>query len=92
LKLPPKKGETWKVDSTSDGKTFRGSFKIEEKEIKVPAGSFKTVQIVSTDLEVNALKTNITTFYAEKVGMVRQIIESGNAKTEIELEKFEAGK
>ena len=63
---------------------------MEEQEITVPAGTYKTFRIASQDLEVNALKATITTFYAEGVGMVKQIIEMGEAKIEIELEKFTA--
>jgi hypothetical protein len=91
LKLPPKVGESWKVDSKADGKTFRGGFQVGEQEITVPAGTYKTIRIASQDLEVNALKPRITTFFAANVGMVKQIIEVGDAKIEIELEKFEPG-
>lgn len=92
LKLPPKQGDSWKVDSKGDGTTFRGSFQVSEQEIKVPAGTYKKAfRVVSQDLEVNSLKPTITTFFAEGVGMVKQTIEMGEAKIEIELEKFEAG-
>jgi len=92
LKLPPKKGDAWKVDSKSDGKTFRGAFRVEEQEITVPAGKYKTFRVRSQDLEVNALKATITTHFAEGVGMVKQVIEIGDARAAvIELEKFEAG-
>jgi hypothetical protein len=88
LKLPPKKGEEWKVDSKSDGRTYRGEFQLGEQEIKVPAGTYKTFRVASKDLEVNSLKAIITTHFAEGVGMVQQIIEVGDAKVEIVLEKF----
>ena len=91
LKLPPKKDETWKVDSKSDGQTFRGAFRVEEQEITVPAGKYKTFAVRSQDLEINALKATITTYFAEGAGMVKQVIEIGDAKAVIELEKFEAG-
>ena len=92
LKLPPHKGDSWKVDSKGDGKTFRGGFQVDEQEITVPAGTYKTLRVASQDLEVNSLKPSITTFFAEGVGMVKQIVEVGDAKVEIELEKFEAGR
>jgi len=91
LKLPPKKGDSWKVDSQSDGKTFRGRFQVAEQEITVPAGTYKTFRVTSQDLEVYSLKPILTTFFAAGVGMVKQIIEMGDAKIEIELEKFETG-
>jgi hypothetical protein len=91
LKLPPKKGDNWKIDSKGDGKTFRGGFTVEEQEVKVPAGTYKTFRVVSRDLEVNSLKPLVATYYAEGVGMVKQEIEVGDAKAVMELEKFEAG-
>ena len=91
LKLPPKKDDSWKVDSKSDGQTFHGEFRVDEQQITVPAGKYKTFRIRSEDLEVNALKANITTHFAEGVGMVKQVIEIGDSKVVIELEKFEAG-
>lgn len=90
LKLPQKNGDSWKVDSKGDGMTFRGGFQVAEQEITVPAGTYKTFRISSQDLEVNALKLTITTFFAEGVGMVKQRIQMGDAKVDIELEKFEA--
>jgi hypothetical protein len=92
LKLPPKKGESWKVDSTGDGKTYRGTFKIDEEKIKVPAGEYNTMRVNSEDLEINALKPIVTTYYASGVGMVKQVFQEGDAKVELVLEKFEAAK
>lgn len=91
LKLPPTRGDSWKVDSKSDGQTFRGGFQVGEQEITVPAGHYKTFRVTSQDLEVNSLKPTITTFFAKGVGMVKQILEVGDAKVEIELVKFEPG-
>ncbi len=92
LKLPPKQGDSWKVDSKGDGTIFRGGFQAAQQEITVNAGTYKKAfRVVSRDLEINSLKPTITTFFAEGVGMVKQIIEMGDAKIEIELEKFEAG-
>jgi hypothetical protein len=92
LKLPPRKGDAWKVDSKGDGKTFRGAFKADEQEVKVPAGTYKAVRVASQDLEVNGLKPVVTTWFAEGVGMVKQVVQEGDSKIEIDLEKFEAGK
>lgn len=92
LKLPPKKGESWKVDSKADGKVFRGGFKIDEKEIKVPAGTYSAIRVTSEDLETNGLRSTITTYFARGVGMVKQVIQVGDVTADIELEKFEAGK
>jgi hypothetical protein len=92
LKLPPKKGDSWRVDSKADGKVFRGGFKIDEKEIKVPAGTYQAIRVTSEDLETNGLRSVLTTYFARGVGMVKQVIQVGDVTADIELEKFEAGK
>jgi hypothetical protein len=92
LKLPLEKGTSWKIDSASDDQSFRGEFKVEEQEVTVPYGKYKTFRVLAKDFEINSIRTTIATNYAEGVGMVKQVIESGNVKVEIELEKFEAGK
>lgn len=92
LKLPPKKGDRWKVDSKAGSDVFRGAFKIDEEEVKVPAGTYKAIRVSSQDLEVKGLKPTITTYYAKDVGMVKQVIKEGSATAEIELEKFEPAK
>lgn len=92
LKLPPKPGDSWKVDSKGDGTIFRGGFQAAQQDVTVPAGTYKKAfRVASQDLEVNSLKPTITTYFAEGVGMVKQVIEMGDAKIEIELEKFETG-
>lgn len=88
LQLPPKKGDTWKVDTN----IARGSFTVEEREAKVPAGTYKCLCVLSKDLEVNGFKPSITSYYAKDVGMVKQVIQEGSSTSEIVLEKFEAGK
>lgn len=92
LKLPPKKGESFSVDSKVEGRAYKGTFKIGEDEIMVPAGKFKTMVVAGQDLEVEGLKPALTTWYAENVGMVKQVLGAGDQKVVIELEKYEAGK
>jgi hypothetical protein len=93
LKLPPKKDATWNVDSKVDGQSFKGIFKAGESDsVKVPAGTYKAVTVTGQDVEVDGVKFNVTYYYAEKVGMIRQVIEIAGQKIEIVLEKFEPGK
>jgi hypothetical protein len=93
FKLPPQKDATWKVESKVDGQTIKGSFKMAEPvEVKVPAGTYKAWRSVGTDLEINGIKTNVTYYLAEGVGMVKQELDIAGSKIVIELEKYEAGK
>jgi hypothetical protein len=92
LPLPPKKGDAFNVDSKINNRVYKGTFKIGEDEVKVPAGTYKALMVVGQDLEVEGVKPSMTTWYAENVGMVKQRISVGETKREFELEKFEPGK
>ena len=93
LKLPPKKGDSWPIDSKGPGESLKGSVKAgEEEEVKVLAGAYKKV-VTSTcdDLEANGLKCGFTYYFAEGVGIIKQQVQIGNDKTVFELEKFQPG-
>jgi hypothetical protein len=93
LKLPPKKDETWKVDSKVGGESVKGTFKNNgEETVKVTAGEYKAWVVTSQDLEANGVKMSVTYYFAEKVGMVKQLVEVSGQKIVIELEKYEPGK
>lgn len=96
LKLPPKPGDAWVVDSKAEGKTgterLQGTFKTGGEEVTVPAGKYTAVTVACDDLDANGAKYSFTTDYVKDVGMVKQVIEAGGLKTVIELEKYEAGK
>jgi hypothetical protein len=93
LRLPPRKGESFTVDSRVEpsGKVYKGTFKIGEETIKLGDKEYKCVVVAGQDLDADGLKPSVTTWYAENVGMVKQVIAVADQKIEIELEKFEKG-
>jgi hypothetical protein len=93
LKLPPKKDDAWKVESKSDGELIKGTFKMgEEDNVKVAAGTYKCVTVACDDLDAVGVKLKATYYFAENVGMVKQVIEAAGVTTVIELEKYEPAK
>jgi len=95
LELNPKKGDRWKIapeTKIGDGQTIKGEFVVGEEEVTVPAGKYKTFTVTGQDMEVNGVKLTCTYYFAEGVGMVKQVLEMAGTKVVIELEKFEAGK
>jgi hypothetical protein len=93
LQLPPKADEKWDVNSTIGKEKLKGTFKIDKTEkIKVPAGEYDTIAVSSDDLDANGMKVSFKSYYARKVGMVRQVIKIGSQEVVIELEKFEEAK
>ena len=93
LEIPVKAGKTWKVESKVDGQPLKGSFTSgEEPNVKVPAGTYKTATVTGTDLEANGVKLTLKYYFAENVGMVKQVIDIAGQKIVIELEKYEPAK
>src|SRR4051794_33455132 len=72
LKLPPKAGETWEINAKVGGETLKGNLKEAMEDIKVPAGSFKTVTVAADDFDANNTRISFKYYFAEKTGMVKQ--------------------
>jgi hypothetical protein len=91
LKLPPKKGATWKADFKISGEPHMGSFTIGEEEVTVPAGKFQAVTAISEGFQSpDKRKLKYKYWFAEKVGLVKQTTDIGDVASMImELEKFE---
>jgi len=96
LKLPAKKGDTWKVESKIGAQSFKGSFTVGEAEVTVPAGKYKAITAASDGFEIpddngNFLKITFNFWFVEKVGLVKQTIKiADKPEVVIELEKYEA--
>jgi hypothetical protein len=92
LKLPPKKGDTWKVTSKVAGQDVKATYESGEEEITVPAGKYKTVVTRTKEFQVGDQKLAATIWYAKNVGMVKTIMTVAGNDVTIELEKFEPAK
>jgi len=95
LKLPPKKGEEWTVDSTAKGFGIKGKFSIAaEDKVKVGKTEYTAFQVKSAELKMGGQNASMEACFAKDVGMVKQQFKLPGAGLErtIELEKFTAGK
>src|SRR5262245_44228116 len=96
LKLPPAKGQSWEVDSKIESRsgteTIKGKFTVDEDDVKVPAGEFRKINRVKGDVKINDKPVTITSWYAERFGMVKQTVSVDGQEYVLELEKFEEGK
>jgi hypothetical protein len=96
LKLPPAKDQSWNVDSKiespSGPETIKGKFTADEDDVKVPAGDFRKVLRIKAELTINDKPVTITSWYAERFGMVRQNVAADGQNYLLELEKFDDGK
>jgi hypothetical protein len=91
LKLPPKKGDSWTVEVKASGEMLKGTFKVDEEEVKVPAGTFKAFAVTfKQDTTVTgAVTVGCTYWFAADVGIVKLENKVGNQLTTMVLEKFE---
>lgn len=95
LKLPPKNGDSWEIQSKVGGETIKGKFTLRETEVTVPAGKYKAFLAASDGFTVpdpngNMIKLVFKFWFAEKVGMVKQTFQVGDGpEVVIELEKME---
>ncbi|HBI46101.1 MAG TPA: hypothetical protein DDY78_25085 [Planctomycetales bacterium] len=92
LKQPAKAGDVWNIDSKTEAKTsLKGTFKYGEEQITLTGEKdpVPAVTVHCDDLEANGARYSFTTYYVKDKGMVKQVIEAGGLKINIELEKYE---
>ncbi len=96
LMLPPTKGQIWNADSKMKSRSgtdaIQGNFSTAEEDVKVPAGEFKKALRVTAEITIDGRATTIKSWYAPKVGLVKQRIINGTQTHEMELEKVELPK
>jgi hypothetical protein len=90
-KLPAKEGQKWKHDFKvgTDNATVEFASAIEE--VKVPAGKHEAV-VVRGAVKEGANEVTLRSYYAPKVGMVKQEIDLGKMQVVLKLEKFDPAK
>ena len=87
-KFPPLKAESWKIDYKVDGKSASVAYLCDLEEVVVPAGKFNAV-VIRAEVLSASMKIKNTCWYAANTGMVKQLIEDGDNKIVLELDKFE---
>ena len=92
LKLPPKEGESWDVETKIQGQAVKGKFTTSKEKVTVPAGSYDAFKVEGKDFDIAGMKTNITYWFADKVGIVKLSFSLGGTDAVLELEKYEPGK
>jgi hypothetical protein len=90
LKLPPRKGATWRVNFNKGGKRSQGVYVMGEEDVEVPAGKYRALTLNGEIREGTVRTLAFTYWFARGVGMVKQSLRTGDRQTVYELEKFEA--
>ncbi len=88
LKLPPKAGEHWRADSRDKNPLRKGIYIMGEEEVTVPAGTYKAVTLRGEIVEEGGRTTDVNYWFAEGVGMVKQLVRTDGQTAIYELESF----
>ncbi len=91
LRVPAKVGEKWSFDARIGVESLQGSSTLDEAEVTVPAGTFRTV-VVKTRIQRDQAAIDISNFYAAGIGMVKQVQSFGGKEVLLELVKYDAAK
>jgi hypothetical protein len=93
FKLPPRDGDTWECNSTSDGMPVKGTFTCKQaKSVTVPAGTYQDVYESNGQLSIGTKKMDTTYWFAASVGIVKQHVKIGDYEVTLELKEFTPGK
>jgi hypothetical protein len=98
IKLPPKAGDKWRIDSEINGEKLEGELACEAiaEKIKVPAGEFTAVKVggtfATTAISGDKQEYSLAAWYAEGTGPVKIILKTQGIDTILELKKYTAGK
>ena len=98
LKPTTKKGDSWTQEFKVGEVSASAKFTIDIEDVEVPAAKYKDAVVVRTETTEKAKKdakettTKTTVWFVKEVGMVKQIIDLGDDKITLELEKIEMPK
>jgi hypothetical protein len=85
LKLPPKKGDTWQVDSIIGDVKVKGTFQAGEAMV----GKVKCVSSILQSEDTGSEKIVLEYYFAPGLGIVKQHVHAGNIESTMELERYE---
>jgi hypothetical protein len=91
LRYPIKKDDAWEQEVKIGEEKMTLSCKVGNDEVEVPAGKFKAVTVQAIGKTGDKVFTT-TYWFAEGVGIVKQVADFGGLTMTIQLEKYEAGK
>jgi hypothetical protein len=95
LKLPPKKGDSWPIDSMVQNFAMKGKLTTSGPDaLEVGKSKYDAFSVKSSDLMIGGQSATMEAWFAKDVGMVKQRFKLPNADLEVvlELEKFTPGK
>jgi len=91
IKLPPKTGDTWKVQSSVGPQKLAVNYTMKEEKVEVPAGKFSAIVTETDEFMAGPVMMSAKIWYAKDVGMVKTVMKVAGQEVVLELEKFDKG-
>lgn len=92
LPTDPEATKDWKIDTKAGGQKLEGTFKASKEKITVPAGTYDTIHVKGSGMQVGNTTSDIDYWFAKDVGIVKLRFTLGSQDATLELEKYEPGK
>jgi hypothetical protein len=91
LKLPPMKGDEWKIDAKFGNDTVTGAMKTTEEKVTVQGKTYEAY-VAGGKLEAGGQTIDAANYFAKDVGVVKIKMDVLGQMISIELDKFEPAK
>jgi hypothetical protein len=91
LKLPPKTGDEWKIESKIGGDTVSGTLKTSEDKVKVDGKEYDAM-VAGGKLESGNQTVTASNYFVKDMGVAKIKMEIGGETIEVDLAKFEPAK
>jgi hypothetical protein len=92
LKLPPRAGTTWKVESKIAGLAITGSFTLGEEKVSFLDRTETAMTVTSKDFAIAGRPMPLTYWFVRGVGPVQQRIILSGTEVVLQLQRFTATK
>ncbi|HEY4310647.1 MAG TPA: hypothetical protein VGN12_14450 [Pirellulales bacterium] len=90
LKFPIKDGETWQSENRVGNQDFVVRSTVSREEVDVPYGKYEAVKVTATTEQGGQLFST-TYWFAPGIGNVKQVLDLGGKKFELDLFEFTLG-
>ena len=91
LRYPVKKDDSWEQEVKAGKEELKMKSRVGTEDVEVPAGKFKAITVESTGTAGGRMIIS-TCWYADSVGMVKQVVNLDGLVMTMQLEKYEEGK
>jgi hypothetical protein len=92
LPKDPEATKEWNIDTKVANQPIKGTFKVSKEKVTVPAGSYDTIYVKGSEMEIGGTRTSVEYWFAKDIGIVKLRFSLGSQDATLELESYTPGK